>query len=317
MVVGFLGALGAGRNAADVRFRGLRGGCCCRRVAPVRVARDGQVPRIVDESELEDDADYVIVDGKDLNQLLDKLVQSDLDGSWSGEEAEAEAETEAEPEAEGLEYEKEYTAEEERETVKEVLDAYNNRVKDAKEFFTAENMQYMPPWAQRMYREGTWNDFVDESNRATEKEVLPGGRSLDAVAGSPTGNAYGLENLTIQAIADDYRLPIELIMDRLIHMGAKLPLQPADLLRDCVSQSDVQVILEMVTSYDAADLVDLYSDDTVKDIAYDYDVDPDLVVALCADNGIHLCLGENTHLLNEDESILCSMLTDMTRSRRF
>lgn len=185
MVVGvsFVGGVfGGGKDVKQVR-------CCCRRRGGKAVVLsaeslweeergrdvDKYVPQgLVDDEDLQDDEEYMVVEGKDLNKLLDDLIQSGRDAKL-GEEMDEDNENDdtAESAEADLEYTREYSDEEERQTAESVLKAYKNRDTEEKEFFTKDNMKYLPRWAQELHENGAWKQFVQESERSVNAVFPP------------------------------------------------------------------------------------------------------------------------------------------------
>eukprot|EP00189_Rhodosorus_marinus_P004651 CAMPEP_0113963248 /NCGR_PEP_ID=MMETSP0011_2-20120614/6399_1 /TAXON_ID=101924 /ORGANISM="Rhodosorus marinus" /LENGTH=292 /DNA_ID=CAMNT_0000975259 /DNA_START=582 /DNA_END=1461 /DNA_ORIENTATION=+ /assembly_acc=CAM_ASM_000156 len=268
-------------------------------------AFDEEVPHaeMFDEEDLEEDDDYAVVEGKNVNDLLARLIErgKDLfDGDLDSEE-----------DSDVAEYERSYTEEEEVDTAKSAISAYQNRdeKESAEVFFDRETIQHLPRWAQDKHEEGTWEEFVKGSERLSASFAPPGGRSLDTFNTSEGEEGFGLDSLTVEALANDYRLPMELVLSKMFELGAALPMSSQDKIRDCLESKDqLDSLLEMVTSFDSADLGENYSENTVEDLAYEYDFDTDLLVDICQSEDIYLWFKEKTHLLKIDEEIVISHL---------
>jgi len=161
-------------------------------------------------------------------------------------------------------------------------------------------MQHLPRWAQEKHHDGTWEEFVKGSERLSASFAPAGGRSLDTFNITDSEGGFGLDSLTVEALAHDYRLrlPMELVLRKMFELGAPLPMSSQDRIRDCLeSKEQLDSLLEMVTSFDSVDLGENYSENTVEDLAYEYDFDTNLLVDICHSEDIYLWFKEKTHLL--------------------
>jgi hypothetical protein len=121
----------------------------------------------------------------------------------------------------------------------------------------------------------------------------------------------GILDCSVSDVADDYNVPVELVADIMLVYGVQLPIKPYDDIRDRLTMEEIERMLELITSFDAMDLSDRYSDQTITELAEDYDVDVDAIVFACEAEGVFLIFGKDTRLqLSREDRIL-----DIARGR--
>lgn len=121
----------------------------------------------------------------------------------------------------------------------------------------------------------------------------------------------GILDCTVEDVAVDYNIPVELVVDIMWTYGVALPIKPSHGIRDSMTTDEIAQLLELITSFDCMDLSDRYSDHTLTELAEEYDTDVKLLVDACQAEGIYLALGKNTRLqLSREDRVL-----DIARGR--
>lgn len=121
----------------------------------------------------------------------------------------------------------------------------------------------------------------------------------------------GILDCSVADVAIDYNIPVEMVSDIMLVYGVKLPIRPYDEIRERLTTEEIERMLELITSFDAMDLSDRYSDHTIADLAEDYDVEVDAILHACELEGVFLVSGQDTRLqLSREDRIL-----DIARGR--
>lgn len=121
----------------------------------------------------------------------------------------------------------------------------------------------------------------------------------------------GILDCTVADVAVDYNIPLEMVSDVMLVYGVKPPIKPHDDVRERLTMEEIERMLELITSFDAMDLSDRYSDHTIADLAEDYDVDVAAILHACELEGVFLVSGQDTRLqLSREDRIL-----DIARGR--
>lgn len=106
-------------------------------------------------------------------------------------------------------------------------------------------------------------------------------------------------------VALDYNIPVEFIIDAMQFFGVQTPILPTDGVRDKLTTEEVEQLLLMLTSFDAMDLADRYSDRTIRELAEDYDLDVDEIISVCKSENVFLPLFDETRLqLTREDRVL-------------
>jgi hypothetical protein len=144
-----------------------------------------------------------------------------------------------------------------------------------------------------------------------EVDVEGGERTAAAGRADEDWDGAGLCDCSVADVAVDYNLPIEFVIDVMSVYGVRLPIHPGDSIRERLTTEEIERMLELITSFDSMDLSDRYSDQTIAELAEDYDVDVDRIVSACEAEGIHLPVGRDTRLqLSREDRVL-----DIARGR--
>jgi len=115
---------------------------------------------------------------------------------------------------------------------------------------------------------------------------------------------------SLQELADDYNIPVEYIIDRVLELGVSLPVHSTDLMKDRLTTAEVEGMLAWLTTFDTHDVYDSYSDRPVLEIAEDYGIAPQHMHTLCSRLGIFLAIGLDTRLTRDTEEQLVALLED-------
>lgn len=121
----------------------------------------------------------------------------------------------------------------------------------------------------------------------------------------------GILDCSVADVAIDYNIPLEMVSDIMLVYGVKLPIKPYDDIRERLTMEEIERMLELITSFDAMDLSDRYSDHTIADLGEEYEVDVAAMLHACELEGVFLISGQDTRLqLSREDRIL-----DIARGR--
>lgn len=271
-------------------------------------------PRVVsgEYDELKSDEDYIVVDGKDVEALIEAMQQSGEDALLALDDFEPNTDTDSDTQGKG-----------EKED-KEKEDEIPVNVEPVMEYFTEQNLSHMPKWAREAYKSGNHSE-LEEASRLMEKKSL---RRLHALAdaqdsGAATGTASsgntsntsdntscGISECRVCDVAEDYDVPVEFVGDVLLELGVKSP-RVDDAISSRCNREEIGTLLHLISSFDAKDLSDRYSDSTLAELADDYDLDLDTITQLCADEQIYCIKEEDTRLqVTREDRILDILMKD-------
>lgn len=296
--------------------RRLRTAACAKRCR-VSCVSDGGRPEEVLYDDMVSDEEYVVVDGKDVGELIEQLQKTGLDnfGDGSGEGigegflslAEKFSNVKdgvvGKESGEGgiLSMEGPATAEDKEEV--------------EMEYFNEAHIQLMPKWAREAYAKGDHGKLQDGAQRFGQegsakrlhdivqlRKIDSNGVRVREEEGS------GIFDCTVQDVSFDYSVPVEFVIDIMIEYGIQPPVEPDDGIRAGMTSDEIDRMLQLITSFDAQDLSDRYSDKGVQELADDYDLDLALVLQTCESEGIYLSRGEHTRLLITTEDRLLDIL---------
>lgn len=172
------------------------------------------------------------------------------------------------------------------------------------EYFKDDHMQFMPSWAKKAYLDGE-HDMLEEGSRRIAQNS--GNRRLHSIVeqrkragprGIPEqdGEGEGIYDCTVMDVADDYHVPVEFVVDAMLDFGVPLPIEPTSSVRNKMTSEEIERLLKLITSFDAIDLADRYSDKSIKELTDDYDLDENCLVDICAKERLYLCVGVHTRL---------------------
>lgn len=183
------------------------------------------------------------------------------------------------------------------------------------EYFQDDHVQYMPQWLADMYREGSHIEFEEIASRTG---TVPGQKRLQdiverkrSVVADEQVGMDGIVDCTVADVAEDYAVPIEFVVDAMLHFGVQIPLEIEQSVRDCMTTEEIERLLRLLQSFDAIDLADRYSDRSLKEVAEVYDLEMSKIFEVCENEGLYLCLGESTRLsVVKEDRILDIILKD-------
>lgn len=308
--------------------------------------------------ELVSDDEYVVVDGKDVAKLVEELQRTGMDDLDSTEEEEglsedfltlAEKRTDewsrrAAPDAEGEQTEEwggdtALVAEKEQIDESGLLDVsnaemsgkkqeavmpdYSNDMDTGMKYFQDDHVEFMPNWAAEAFRSGTHNELEDGASRIGP---VGGGKRLhdivsreeaDEVASAEVGYD-GIVDCTVSDVADDYSVPVEFVVDAMLHYGVPSPVRDTQSIRDSMTTEEIGKLLKLITSFDAQDLSERYSDRTIVELADDYDLPVEMFLEVCQKEGLYLCLEERTRLsVVREDRVLDIILKGAARGQSY
>ncbi|KAI0567043.1 hypothetical protein FGB62_4g429 [Gracilaria domingensis] len=164
-------------------------------------------------------------------------------------------------------------------------------------YFTKENVSYMPRWLREMYDNGSYEELEKGAEEFCNKQRLH-----DIVARKKDLNPEnvakgdGIVDCSVGDVADDYSVPVEFVVDAMLAYGVPVPITQSTSVRNSMTTEEIQKLLKLITSFDAVDLAERYSDDSLAELADAYDIDVSRFVDVCEKEGLYLCRGEHTRL---------------------
>lgn len=169
------------------------------------------------------------------------------------------------------------------------------------EYFTEENVDYMPNWAKDMFLSGTHCEL--------EQEVRT---SLHDIAAKNRGDEVdeegkGIEKCKVADVAEDYGVPEEFVVD--VMMALEIPEKRFGLpIRQACSAEQIEQMLTLLTTFDSGDLRERYSDYTLLELAENHEVDMESLMDVCIEAGIVVWKGESQRLLKSRETVVSNMV---------
>ncbi|PXF46618.1 hypothetical protein BWQ96_03607 [Gracilariopsis chorda] len=241
------------------------------------------------------DDTHVVLDSTQISSVLEKL-KSDgrdlqLDADWE-EDFLSLAETTSDELGDGKEKAAEETA-----GTKEDQVPVGQTKKGTMHYFCEENLPYMPSWARQMYLDGAHDELENAAQKFPNQQRLHDiVTRKKAVDPSQLVLGDGMIDCTVGDVADDYFIPVEFVVDAMLAYGVPTPITTATSIRNNMTTDEIERLLKLVTSFDALDLADRYSDKSLVELAEDYEVDVRQIVTVCEKEGLYLCSGEHTRL---------------------
>jgi len=292
-----------------------------------RTAEEDDSSQRVLYDDMVSDEEYVVVDGKDVSDLVEELRRSGLDNFDATDEDEGftedflnlaekrsdeqnvrdgavgleNAETEA-IEVPAVEKAAE-TPSLEPNVQDEAFDDTDGSF-EPMEYFKDDHLQFMPSWARKAYLDGEHETLEEGSRRIGQdagvkrlhdivdqrKRAGPRGIPEDVKDGD------GILDCTVLDVGEDYNVPVEFVVDAMLDFGVPLPIDSSDSIRNKMTSEEIERLLKLITSFDAKDIADRYSDRTIQELTDDYDLDETHITDICAKEKLHLCLGKQTRL---------------------
>lgn len=166
-------------------------------------------------------------------------------------------------------------------------------------YFDDNNVQYMPSWLKEAYLAGEHVNLEAAAERISAKPQRQRLHDIVARKKATTDEMRagdGIVDCTVQDAADDYGVPDEFVIDAMLAFGVPTPLTADSSIRDCMTTDELHELLHLITSFDAVDLADRYSDKTISELAEDYDITIKQIVDVCEKEGLYLCAGSSTRL---------------------
>ncbi|CDF34287.1 unnamed protein product [Chondrus crispus] len=275
--------------------------------------------------EMVSDDDYIVIDGKDVAKLVEELQQAgqdqlgDVRDSSSGDEdrlshdfltlAEKRSdEWNGRTVVQPVEQETGGGLDEEKgaQTQREELTGSGEDAEKpvGMDYFIDDHVQYMPSWAAEAYQSGEHRDLEHAAMRLNPTST--GQRLHDIVARKKLvgieslkdvqSGRDGIVDCTVEDVAEDYSVPLEFVVDAMIHYGVPVPISGNQSIRDSMTREEIERLLNLITSFDAVDLSDRYSDRTINELAEVYEISVDAILDVCQKEALYLCSAETTRL---------------------
>lgn len=152
-------------------------------------------------------------------------------------------------------------------------------------------------------------DDEDDDEEGDEGDEEEDDEDSDEDVDAEAGLGGSMVDCTIEAVAEDYNVPIECVVDLMDDFGVRRPIWPDDRIRDRLMTKEIEELLRVLTTFDALDLNDRYSDRSLEELADLYDT-PIGTVSLTAEAlGFFLPLGTASRLRTDREEALIDALT--------
>lgn len=118
---------------------------------------------------------------------------------------------------------------------------------------------------------------------------------------------------SVAQIADDYRVPVEFIMEMMLELGIAQPIRLTDTLgaRLPHAQRRAEVVEEMANRLHGVccdDVMDWYTDESVEEMAAERDVAWEDMLAACSECGVVLTMGAATRIRVEQRERVLARL---------
>lgn len=265
----------------------------------------------IDYDDLRSDKDYVVLDNSEVAFLLDEL---DRRGNMSLD-------------LNSISFEDEFLRLAEVHADEQKQPSKSSNVKKETEvgmqYFADENMEFMPRWLREAYQCGEHGAY-EAGAESRVGEIESSSRRLRDIIERRMGESGemvgvdGIVDCTIADVASDYTLPVEFIVDALVEFGVDRPVRVGQSVRDCMTSEEIERLLRLVSSFDAQDLGERYSDRCVRELADTYDLDLECLLDVCRSEGVELCLGADTRLaVIKEDRILDMMVKGKTFERPY
>jgi len=141
------------------------------------------------------------------------------------------------------------------EEVERIIKSRSGERPGVMDYFTQKNMPYMPSWLRDAYEEGDV-DLITGAKRGgfnpSELRVNAPGRAEMKV--EDTDKMADISGSTLIEIANDFRVPVEFVIEELAGYGVKRPIFETDVLGERALDDEVTKLSEVLTTFDAADV---------------------------------------------------------------
>lgn len=333
----FVAVGGTGADLARSRFvGGIQPARDCKRARQLRFGRKSsyqnaarmcakddsvnepmEIGTVVDD--LKSDDDFVVVDGKDVEVLIAEMQKNGDDALLAFEDQQERLFQLAEEMSNKREGREGRTEDEDTTPGKE------SATGEVMEYFTDSNVSHMPKWAREAYQKGAHSELehgseadAAENGRGRLHTIVEANKykaSRDGLSGTKGSGIFDCNALDVAA---DYGVPVEFVTDIMISFGVKTPIILENNIQDKLMNEEVESMLHLITSFDAQDLSDRYSDKSIMELADDYDLEVGHFEQVCEEEGIYLANEEHTRLqLSREDRVLDILLHDGARGKSY
>eukprot|EP00166_Cyanidium_caldarium_P003318 ctg_323.g139 len=182
---------------------------------------------------------------------------------------------------------------------------YKASVEPELELKMAQIVDYLPPVLQGLARTGV----LDEWNTNTPSPAPP--QTAAAPFSSPSSEAADgtLSGSSFAQLASDYHVPLEWVLELLVDIGFSLPIRPQDsLVRMNATAEQVGAFVDRIHGVGKDDVYDWYVDETLEELAEEYDVPLVDMMEAAIECGVMISLGPATHMRREQKERVFGML---------
>eukprot|EP00624_Nannochloropsis_granulata_P003434 evm.model.NODE_27316_length_40306_cov_21.155485.10 len=160
---------------------------------------------------------------------------------------------------------------------------------------------------KRLQEEDEWllNLSRDDPDSYTETFSKPEERKARAAA---TKNRYDFTCLTVEEVARSYQVPISWVGDALCNFGVVPPIQWTARMGDLIDGEQAYALLEAMHGWDHAIMYDMYTWDSLRELAASHDLPIAKVLQVCDEEGFALPFGLRSHLRLEQYARLMRRL---------
>jgi hypothetical protein len=136
----------------------------------------------------------------------------------------------------------------------------------------------------------SYTDELSDSSEALEAEIV----SYDTY--DAFKEDYGVAGSTLREVSLDYNFPLEFLVNSVCQLGVTPPVDCDKKLSEMLNGERIFALVEAVTTLDPAEARDRFTDKSLSDIAYEFDVSLARVFELCGELNLDLPMGIRTHL---------------------
>lgn len=160
---------------------------------------------------------------------------------------------------------------------------------------------------KRLQEEDEWllNFSRDDPDTYTETFSKPEERRARAAA---TKDRYDFTCLTVEEVARSYQVPISWVGDALCNFGVVPPIQWTARMGDLIDGEQAFALLEAMHGWDHAIMYDMYTWDSLRELAASHDLPIAKVLQVCDEEGFALPFGLRSHLRVEQYARLMRRL---------
>jgi len=160
---------------------------------------------------------------------------------------------------------------------------------------------------KRLQEEDEWllNFSRDDPDSHTETFSDPKERQSRARA---TKDRYDFTCLTVEEVARSYQVPISWVGDALCNFGVVPPIQWTARIGDVIDGDQAFALLEAMHGWDHAIMFDMYTWDSLRELAASHEIPIAKVLQVCDEEGFALPFGLRSHLRVEQYARLMRRL---------